>query len=82
MTVKELFDSSIDFSWNDMIVFYYEKFPARCITYEIPESFKGYQDIVSQACKDKFATYLNLPVDTICAQKRNDEISVLIISIL
>ena len=43
MTVKELFDSSIDFSWNDMIVFYYEKFPARCITYEIPESFKGYQ---------------------------------------
>lgn len=81
MTVRELFDSDIDFSWNYRIMLHYEKFPTRYIAYEIPESLEGYQENISQACKDKFTTYLNFPVGSICAQQGNDGASELVISL-
>ena len=60
---------------------YYEKFPARYIAYEISDSLRGYQEIVSQACKDKFTTYLDLSIDSMWAQQGNDGASELAITL-
>lgn len=82
MTVRELFDSDIDFSWNYRIVLYYEKFPARYIAYEVPEFFQGCQKMISQTCKNKFITYLDFPIGSIWAQQGTDGASELVISLL
>lgn len=66
MTLEELLDSGIDFSWNDAIEF---DLPEMSVYYEIPEGLSGNAVEIIAECKKRCKFYLESRVQEIMAYK-------------
>ena len=67
MTVEQFLDSGVDFSWNDKIILFYEKFPPQYTVVEIPQSLNGFPYEVVEMCRDAFHQDLNHTLETLTA---------------
>ena len=65
MTVREFLNSGIDYSWNDKIALYVEKFPPTMIYIDNPASSWGFPDECCEKCEECFKDYLDKNIATI-----------------